>query len=265
MFARTFTALGLALFVAVGTARQAEAQLTFFGEDTDGSESTRSTNVFSLAAENLFLANLVGVGTETFDSFLTGIGVPLALIFPGAGTATLTGGGTVQTLACAPGPDPNCTNTNGVGRYPVSSPNFWEVNATNFVITFSNPVAAFGFYGNDIGDFGGNLSLSFLTGGGVIAVPVPHTVVPSGQFGGVNGGNLFYFGYINVANPFTQVTFAMNISGDFFGFDNMTVGSVQQVSVVPEPSSWMLLATGFLGLGFVARRKKGPGRGGGRA
>ena len=256
MIARKFATLCLGVSVAFGgMATQSEAQLTFFGEDTDGSESTRSTNVNSLNAETLFLANLVGVMTEDFDGFVTGTGAPLALMFPGAGGATLTGGGTIATLACSPGPDPNCTTTNGVGRYPVSSPNFWEVNATNFVINFVDPVAAFGFYGNDIGDFGGQLMLSFMTGGGAIPVMIPHMVINSG-FGGVNGGNLFYFGYINVANPFTSVTFSMNNTGDFFGFDNMTIGSVQQVVLVPEPSTWLLVGMGLFGLGVMARLRR---------
>jgi hypothetical protein len=227
------------------------AQQTFFGEDTDGSETTRSTLVNSLTAQNLFLAMLQGVGTEDFNSFSPGFYSSLGLNFPGAGSATLLGGGNVVAL---PG-----TGTDGFGRYPISSPNFWEVNANSFSIAFSNPVAAFGFFGVDIGDFGGILSLSFLTGSGSIVVPVPHTVASSGSYGGSSGGSVFFFGYINTASPFTKVTF--NIAGDptdFFGFDNMTIGSVEQVVSVPEPSGILLLATGLLGV-VAIRSRRGPG------
>jgi hypothetical protein len=88
----------------------------------------------SKAAETSFLSSLVGTGTETFESFTPGTGADLALVFPGAGTATLKGTGTIQSAPAG--------STNGFGRYGVSPTNYWEVNAGStgsFSIDFSNP------------------------------------------------------------------------------------------------------------------------------
>jgi hypothetical protein len=97
-----------------------------------------------------FLANLVGVGTETFEGFADGSDAPLAVTFPGAGTATLLGSGFIDNVP---------SGTNGVGRFPISGNQYWD-SSFSFSINFSAPVAAFGFYGVDIGDFSGHLTLT---------------------------------------------------------------------------------------------------------
>jgi hypothetical protein len=217
------------------------APLTFFGEDLGPGESPPGLAVFpnSTAAEAAFLSNLVGVGTETFESFGTGTTAPLALNFPGAGTATLNGNGVIRSGHV------------GFGRYPISGTQWWEASSI-FSISFDDPVAAFGFYGVDIGDFGGQVTLQ-LANGGVTQLVIPNTI--NGP-----GGSVLYFGYIDTDNPFTSVTFGNTAAGtDVFAFDNMTIGSIEQVrppSVPDTGGSALLLGCAMAALGIARFRKK---------
>ena len=144
-------------------AGSAQAFSTYFGEDINnaGGNVPLSAIPNSTAAQSSFLASLTGVGVNDFESQATGAVQPLTLNFPASLSATLSGGGgSVQ--AVTPG------TTNGVGRYSIpsaTSSKFWEVQAGaggNFTVTFNQDIAAFGFFGIDIGDYGGQLSLQFL-------------------------------------------------------------------------------------------------------
>lgn len=231
-----------ALLVVVLAASFASATTTFFGQDLNGNASVRlGATPNATAASNAFLLNLTGVGTEDFESFAPGTGTPLPLIFPGAGTATLTGSG-VSVAA-------QCVGTNGVGRYPTSGCNYLETSSAGFTVSFSSAVAAFGFWATDVGDFGGQLVLT-LTGGGAQVINIPNNTTSAAD------GSVLFFGIIEPLT-FTSVTFGNTQAGtDFFGFDDMTVGSLQQVTPrVPEPGSMLLLGTGLVGVARRIRRK----------
>ncbi|NIO85841.1 MAG: PEP-CTERM sorting domain-containing protein [Candidatus Aminicenantes bacterium] len=220
------------------------APIVFFGEDLGLGEATPlATYPNADTAQTNFLSQLVGVGTEDFEGFATFTGAPLSLVFPGAGTATLQGGQYVYTVT--PG------TTNGVGRYAISGSNYWETDSSLFNIVFTDPVAAFGFYGIDLGDFLGQVTITY-ENGVAQTFDIPHTV-------GAPGGSVIYYGFIDQANPFTQITFGNTGSTeDYFGFDDMTIGSVAQVRV-PEPftTTMLLLAGGYIGLlGFNRRRNR---------
>jgi hypothetical protein len=221
--------------MALATSAQA-SPLTFFGNDQgvffQSGAPTGAGFPNALAARTSFLANLTGVGTETFESFADGTGGPLALTFPGAGTATLTGSGNIDD-------DP------GTGQNATSGNKWWRTGVGNdFSVTFSAPVAAFGFYGIDVGDINSRLTLT-LANGGTVVLPIPHPL------GDPQNGSVFFFGYIDASNPWTSAAFSNPASGDDFGFDDMTIGSVEQVTPVPEPSTLAALGFGALGLALV--------------
>lgn len=211
--------------------------IQFFGEDLGLGEGTRLTSHPNAdAARADFFSNLVGVGTESFEGFANGTGAPLTINFPGFGTATLNGTGNVSTVA---------SGTNGVGRFPISGNNYWETGAS-FSLTFSDPVAAFGFYGVDIGDFGGQVTATLSNGANEV-YNIPNTI--SGT-----GGGVLYWGIINTEFTYTTLTFGNTAAGtDFFGFDDFSVGSAAQV--VPEPASLALMGLGLAGLMGFRRRK----------
>jgi PEP-CTERM motif len=222
----------------------ASSYTIFFGEDLGLGEAVpQPARPNATAASTSFLSNLIGVGTETFEGFAAGTGSPLALTFPGAGTATLGGSGTIQSVA--PG------TTNGFGRYAISGTNFWEVSSGDFTITFSAAVAAFGFWGVDIGDFDGQITLE-LANGGTTNLVVNNTL--NGP-----GGSVLFYGLIaqNPGELFTSITFGNTNPGvDFFAFDDMTIGSIEQVRPVPEPDSLLLVGLALTIAAGVARLRR---------
>jgi hypothetical protein len=209
--------------------------LQFFGEDNAGGVLPVPN---SAAAEASFLSNLSGVGTENFESAPLGSANGFVSTFSGAGSATFTGNMSITSGA-------------STGTFPISGTKQVQGFANDFSITFSDPVAAFGFYATDVGDVGGTLSLNYANG--------PSTVINVSQL--IKGnGNAFYLGYIDTDNPFTGVTFNNSATSDRFGYDNMTIGSVRQVVPPPSvPDSGMTLAMLGLALTGVAglRRKLG--------
>ena len=202
---------------------------TYFGEDLDWYSSNVSTA--SDAASAAFQSSLIGVGTEDFESFAAGTTAPVVTDFGVAGTATLTGVGSISNL-----------NTGGfVSRRAYSGTNFWETNTGAFTINFSQAIAAFGFYGIDLGDFNGQVTVG-LVNGGTTTYNIAHTL------GSAANGALLFWGIIDTSNLFTSVTFAnTGSSADYFGFDNLTIGSLEQVAA-PAPTTLALLSIGLLGL-----------------
>jgi hypothetical protein len=230
--------------LAVGTAAfPAQAASIFFGENQSPGGVVSGP---PLTAHNNFLSFLIGVGTENFDSQPLGAigGGGLALSFPGSSgsiTATLTG------------PDLSINNTGnaGPGRFPTSGDQYLETSSNGFTVTFSSAVVAFGFYGTDIGDFSGQLTITTANGGS-------HLFNVANTIDG-NDGSLLFWGIIDTANPFTSVTFGNTAAGiDFFGFDDMTVGDLQQVNPnpTPLPAALPLFAAGLGGLGLLGWRRK---------
>ena len=190
--------------------------MTFFGEDVSGSGPNAA------AAEADFLSNLSGAGTEDFESAT----LPNVSFTASTGVigATLSGGGaTIE-------------NSSAQGRFATSGSQFVETETGgDFAVTFDSPIAAFGFFGTDVGDFGNSLILRLTqSAGGFVELNVGNTVA---SFNGQNDGSLLYIGFLDTDQTYTSVEFLNTGEGaDVFGFADLTVGDIGQViDPTPDP------------------------------
>jgi hypothetical protein len=239
----TTTAFAVAL-LGVAAADAHAVPVTFFGEDPNATGATPIPHPNSDAARASLFANLTGVGTESLDGFASGTtNVPVN--FGNGVTATLSGG-VIQ-------------NSSSAGRFAISSPNYYNAATSSFVISLSNPIAAFGFYGTDIGDFGGQLSLTLTDINNVTTT----LIVPATQGSGGSqpeNGSALYFGFYDLTNVYTSIAFNNSSTVDQFGFDDFSVGTVSQVTPTPTPApippTILLMGTGLLALGAARLRPR---------
>lgn len=183
------------------------------------------------------------------------------LVFGDIATATLSGGGpnsSIRSINTNLLDDPDTAEAIkkdiareiALGRNAASESQYWLTNAVaDFTVNFDQAVGGFGFYGYDLGDYGGTVALElFLNGEALSLIDIPFTQ-------GINGstdGSAFYFGLLGNNNQrFDQIKFRMNgVQGDQFAFDEMTVAKA-----VPEPGTILaLLGIGALGSTFLKRR-----------
>ncbi|WP_243974189.1 hypothetical protein [Vibrio natriegens] len=190
---------------------------SFFGEDLSPGGIVPPAGNAAVAKQQFLNKLSEDVGVEDFESFPDGTETP-NLSFPGSvgnisATITNNGGFTPFVQSAVYFEDVFNTSPGGT-KYLLTS--------GEFVIHFDNPVSAFGFYGTDIGDIGGTMTLTTVNGV-VTDHPIPHTV--SGP-----SGSLLFYGFVDDENSYTSVTLKNSLSGgDVFGFDDMIVGDLAQV------------------------------------
>jgi hypothetical protein len=147
-----------------------------------------------------------------------------------------------------------------VRRYPHSGTQLLTLDTQSFTVTFSNPsgIAAFGFYATDIGDFGAHLTLTLTD---LSNVTKTLTLTNSTSLDGSLSGSNLYFGFFDTGDTYKQIVFnsdSASLGADVFGFDDMSVGSLEQVtpSATPLPAALPLFASGAGVFGFLGWRRK---------
>lgn len=203
---------------------------SFFGETLNGS-ATDPLHVYPAAsnAEIMFLAQFASYASQDFESYAGGETAPLVFVLSPGGTpvtCTFTGTGSVGTNP----PDVAVAGRYSVPTFPVATVRYWRAptdTATNLCqIEFSTPINGFGFYGIDVGDFGGQLFMEILDASDNIlsTVTIPNTEGAPPDFN--IDGSVLYYGIVadNSASSFSKVRlFTTYLGGDIFAFDLMTI------------------------------------------
>jgi len=236
-------------YTLVLTSTTHAAPMIIYGHDRGLGEQVRLTETPNAdAARDTFLALVDDAITENFEGFeeYAGYQTGLTLDLGALGTSTLQSTDNNNSMwvdAVASG------TTNTVGRYAISGVNYLQVSSSYFQLSFSRPVTAFGFYGIDIGDFSGLFTLDVTRPNGSSTTYTLDDTYRS------PGGGVLYWGLIDAENPFSEIRFSNSNSGtDWFGFDDMTVGTARP-QPVSEPGALGLLGLGFTVLGLMHRRK----------
>lgn len=249
---------GSSAFLLILNAFPAGAFTTFFGEDdseTTGNPSFPAIQINSEAAEAEFLSNLVGVETEGFEFPVGERPASIEILdFGVAGNGTINGGPSGQIISN------DRVVVNGEAPFggafaPKGNQAYFTDILDGFVIDFSQPTAALGFYINDLetGVLQANLTLA---SGGNQSVTFNNNVVPN-----IGNGSVHYFSFIaeNFAETFTRadISFVGGQSGDGIVVDDITIGNLQQVVKTPESNSiFSLLIIGGLAAGTIFKKKQ---------
>jgi hypothetical protein len=204
----------------------------FCGEDTATGQQVRPGQPPVLQRVAV-LDRLINVGNEDFESFSLRATGPYALSFPGTAGA-LTG-------SLDPTGEGEILRTLTEGRFPTSGRQYME--SVEFGVTFSQPVAAFGFYSTDAGDYGAFLKLDFFLDDVFLWSLLVHNTQSQNE---ETDAALMFLGIVTTTMTFDRVQF-VNVPNvgyprspfDAFGFDDLVVADSEQIEPppVPEPAA----------------------------
>lgn len=270
---RTTSILAGAAVMAISATALAVPEVYFgfdngFPDTPFGNRQRLNTFPNSTGAQTNFLNQLISDEVVNFEAPGYALNaVNPAVNFPVNGiTATMTGGVIRNSFSSGGINDPAADGplTGPRGRYATSGEQYLNADSSSLTLAFNQPIAAFGFFGIDIGDFEGTLSLH-LTNGGVMTLPLMIPAVPGGS---LRNGSVIFFGFIE-RDPSMQVTmveFRNSAFGqpgsvnDIFAFDDFTIGGLGDVCtdcpVIPLPSAMGLGLAGFLGVGSIAGARR---------
>ncbi|RVU44452.1 hypothetical protein [Rubrivivax rivuli] len=181
---------------------------------------------------------------------------PVQAVFSGSNNTTITAGlSTSGQVYVGEQSGRFNTTTNGQQHLRVNSD-----NAGTLTLNFSRAISAFGFFGTDIGDFGGSLSLLLRTESGAT-----ETLLVRAGDGKKNedaGGNLLFFGFAGANLRYTSISFQSVgdvETGDYFGFDDFFVADAGQFNTptgMPEPGSLALAGLALLAAGIARKGRR---------
>lgn len=213
-----------------------------------------------LAARTAFLGALNGTAQSFgFEPAQTG-SLTLAVEFTGSANSIIR--------ASLAGPAGQVVDQADGGRFntTVGGRKYWQVNSTagggSFSITFDRSISAFGFYGTDIGDFGGMLSLVLTPWAGG---PDETLVVRPQTATSASSGALLFYGFADMNSEYRSITFlsaGTTSAVDYFGFDDFVVADRGQIRVptpptgIPEPGSLALVGLALFAAASVGKARK---------
>ena len=239
---RLVAAVGVLALALV--ARPSDAQLVNLGPGTFtplAPSITFSEFAFGTVNPMYSFTGIPGLGNVTVSFAGSFLGQTVTAGFPrtitGLPTGPLTLNTDVETFITDDGANPTSPVLSGDPRFngPVS-------------VLFSTPVAGVGLTGGFFDAIGGTTIAAFSSTGAFLGS------ITNSQLG------LEFYGLRTASGANEIAGISFYITGDEpagFAIDNLTFGSVDQLSPVPEPATILLLGTGLAALGgFTLRRRR---------
>jgi hypothetical protein len=251
--------------VNIHTTKDINGVVTAVTAPLTSAEATNSTAAFASFSAQL---NGTNVTTESFETANTPLGTPidgLSTVISGITAnfsyktkdiipVSATGGSSTKVQKS--GANGNPAGFTNSGTYPTDGFNGISINSSNtFSITFSSRIAAFGYFGTDLGDLNNALTMHFFNGTTLLNPSELAIQVPNSS----KDGSEYFFGFIadSPAQYFDKVVFDSSKTGDAIGIDQIKIGTAAQITTpVPEPSS--LVGTLLFGgsIAMIKRRQR---------